>query len=109
MSIVSPTLIPREPVVPLVLPKAPHFGPTPLPKRDRFHGRFNTRRDLQREMDDLSDEENDLEDCVCHCLQARPSLDTFSLSLRTFLSGIVGLRGIFLSDAIPHSSKKRTM
>ncbi|KIM55041.1 hypothetical protein SCLCIDRAFT_317090 [Scleroderma citrinum Foug A] len=63
MSIVSPTLVPREPVTPLVLSKVSHFGPTPLVKRDRFHGRFSTRRDLQREMDDLSDEENDLEDC----------------------------------------------
>ncbi|KAG9318613.1 methylenetetrahydrofolate reductase-domain-containing protein [Chiua virens] len=43
MSIASPTLIPRPPNVPLVLPKAPH-----------------------READDLSDEENDLEDCNLH-------------------------------------------
>lgn len=64
MSIASPTLIPRHPVVPLVLPKPPHIGPTPLPKADRYQGRINHVRDLQREADDLSDEENDLEDCV---------------------------------------------
>ncbi|KAI6045565.1 hypothetical protein EDC04DRAFT_3053920 [Pisolithus marmoratus] len=62
MSIVSPTLIPRPPLIPLVLPKAPHFGPVPLPKRDRFYGRLSTRRDLEREMNDLSDEEGDLEE-----------------------------------------------
>ncbi|KAF9227754.1 hypothetical protein BS17DRAFT_774257 [Gyrodon lividus] len=66
MSIASPTLIPRPPVIPLVLPKPPHVGPTPLPKSDRFQGRINHRRDLQREADDLSDEENDLEDCNLH-------------------------------------------
>ncbi|KAF8559705.1 hypothetical protein OG21DRAFT_1492999 [Imleria badia] len=66
MSIASPTLIPRPPVVPLVLPKPPHIGPTPLPKVDRFQGRINHVRDLQREADDLSDEENDLEDCNLH-------------------------------------------
>ncbi|KAF9246389.1 hypothetical protein BU15DRAFT_85156 [Melanogaster broomeanus] len=49
MSITSPTLIPRPPVIPLVLPKPPHVGPTPLPKSDRFQGRINHRRDLQRE------------------------------------------------------------
>ncbi|KAH7889617.1 hypothetical protein F5I97DRAFT_1845752 [Phlebopus sp. FC_14] len=66
MSIPSPTLIPRPAVIPLVLPKAPHVGPTPLPKADRFQGRLNHRRELQREIDDLSDEENDLEDCNMH-------------------------------------------
>jgi hypothetical protein len=65
MSIASPTLIPRPPVVPLVLPRLPHIGPVPLPKSDRYQGRINHVRDLQREADDLSDEENDLEDCVC--------------------------------------------
>ncbi|KIK31065.1 hypothetical protein PISMIDRAFT_670007 [Pisolithus microcarpus 441] len=66
MSIISPTLIPRLPLIPLVLPKAPHFGPVPLPTRDRFYGRLTTRRDLEREMNDLSDEEGDLEESVCH-------------------------------------------
>ncbi|KAG6336320.1 hypothetical protein ID866_2769 [Astraeus odoratus] len=62
MSIVSPTLIPREPVIPLVLPKPPHFGPTPLPKDDRTHGRFSSRRDLQRDTSDLTDEEDEIEE-----------------------------------------------
>lgn len=106
MSIVSPTLVPREPVTPLVLSKVSHFGPTPLVKRDRFHGRFSTRRDLQREMDDLSDEENDLEDCVCPRLEivhATSLLDTFSLLLRTYMSGIVDFRGISLWDVMPQN------
>ncbi|KIJ69122.1 hypothetical protein HYDPIDRAFT_23979 [Hydnomerulius pinastri MD-312] len=66
MSIASPTLIPRPPIIPLVLPKAPHVGPTPLPKADRFQGRINHRRDWLREADDLSEEEDDLEDCNSH-------------------------------------------
>ncbi|KAG2135233.1 uncharacterized protein EDB93DRAFT_1339687 [Suillus bovinus] len=62
MPITSPTLVPRPPTIPLVLPRAPQVNPTPLPKLDRYPGRMDTRRDLQREIDDLSDEENELED-----------------------------------------------
>lgn len=77
MSIASPTLIPRPPVVPLVLPKPPHIGPTPLPGADQYQGRINHVRDLQREADDLSDEENDLEDCVRAIIT--PSMAFFTL------------------------------
>jgi hypothetical protein len=35
----------------------------PLPRK-RVYGHLNAFRDLQREMDDLSDEENELEDLV---------------------------------------------
>jgi len=50
-------------VFPLLLPTPPH--PYPLPLRTRLrNGRMNAFRDIQREMDDLSDEENELEDLV---------------------------------------------
>lgn len=61
MSGATPTLLPREPNFPLLLPKPPQPHPIPLPKR-RVYTHINAFRDLQREMDDLSDEENELED-----------------------------------------------
>ncbi|KAH7923483.1 hypothetical protein BV22DRAFT_1015373 [Leucogyrophana mollusca] len=66
MSILTPTLIPRPPLIPLVLPNPPQPNPAPLPKANRYPGRMNNRRDLQREMDDLSDEENELEETNMH-------------------------------------------
>ncbi|OAX44595.1 hypothetical protein K503DRAFT_795226 [Rhizopogon vinicolor AM-OR11-026] len=62
MPVTSPTLVPRPPVIPLVLPRAPQVNPTPLPKLDRYPGRMDLRRDFQREIEDLSDEETELED-----------------------------------------------
>ena len=64
MSVATPTVLPRPEEFPNLLPKPPQPHPTPLPKSGRSTGRLNTRRDLQREMDDLSDEENELEDIV---------------------------------------------
>lgn len=64
MSVATPTVLPRPEEFPHLLPKPPQPHPTPLPKSGRPGGRLNTRRDLQREMDDLSDEENELEDIV---------------------------------------------
>ena len=61
MSGATPTLLPRRYEFPLLLPKPPQPHPIPLPKK-RVYSHLNTFRDLQREMDDLSDEENELED-----------------------------------------------
>jgi len=61
MSGATPSLLPREPIFPLLLPKPPQPHPIPLSKK-RVYTHINTLRDLQREMDDLSDEENELED-----------------------------------------------
>ena len=65
MSLATPTLVPRPSVFPHLLPKASQPYPTPLPNR-RVYAHLNARRDLQREMDDLSDEENEVEDIVSH-------------------------------------------
>lgn len=64
MSVATPTVLPRPEEFPRLLPKTPQPHPMPLPKYKRFGGRLNLRRDLQREMDDLSDEEDELEDIV---------------------------------------------
>ncbi|KDR73533.1 hypothetical protein GALMADRAFT_251255 [Galerina marginata CBS 339.88] len=61
MSGATPTLLPREPHFPRLLPKPPQPHPVPLPIK-RVYGHLNAYRDIQREMDDLSDEENELED-----------------------------------------------
>jgi len=63
MSGATPTLLPSKPIFPLLLPKPPQPTPAPLPKR-RVYGHLNAYRDLLREMDDLSDEENEVDDEV---------------------------------------------
>jgi len=64
MSGATPTLIRREFKFPPLLARPPQPHPIPLPKRRYGGGNLNQVRDLQREMDDLSDEENELEDLV---------------------------------------------
>ncbi|KAF5331111.1 hypothetical protein D9619_005951 [Psilocybe cf. subviscida] len=59
MAAATPTLIPRESVFPRLLPRPPQPHPVPLTDR-RVYTRVNVFRDLQREMDDLSDEENEI-------------------------------------------------
>lgn len=46
------------------MPQPPKPHPVPLPKQGHDYGHFNAFRDLQRELDDLSDEENAIEDMV---------------------------------------------
>ena len=62
MSTVTPTLIPRQPAFPLLLPEVPKPHPTPLPpSSDERPGHFNDRRNLRNEYEDMSDEEDDIE------------------------------------------------
>lgn len=63
MSVATPTLLPRAPKFPHLLPKPPQPHPVPL-SHERVYGHLNAFRDLQKEMDDLSDEETELEDIV---------------------------------------------
>ncbi|KAF9269836.1 hypothetical protein L218DRAFT_993823 [Marasmius fiardii PR-910] len=63
MSVATPTVLPRPQVFPRLLPDPPHPHPVPLPAPGKGHyGNLKARRDLQREMNDLSDEEKELED-----------------------------------------------
>ncbi|KAA1469428.1 hypothetical protein DENSPDRAFT_835048 [Dentipellis sp. KUC8613] len=62
MSVATPTVIPRPPIFPRLLPKPPQPHPIPLDRSGRWAERVYPRRDLAQEMDDLSDEENELED-----------------------------------------------
>jgi hypothetical protein len=74
MSVYTPTLIPRPPLFPRLLPEPPQTHPLPLPPPppiDLFdgytpgvYGHLNHRRNLQREMDELSEEESELDDLV---------------------------------------------
>lgn len=64
MPVISATLL-RQPLhFPHLLPKQIPPHPIPVPRK-RVYAHMNAVRDLQREMDDLSDEENELEDIVC--------------------------------------------
>ncbi len=63
MSGATPTLIPSPFLFPPLLPNIPRPFTVPLPRR-RVYRHLNAFRDLGREMDDLSDEENELDDEV---------------------------------------------
>ncbi|KAH8117001.1 hypothetical protein DFH11DRAFT_1578591 [Phellopilus nigrolimitatus] len=60
MSTVTPTLIPRLPAMPLLLPAVPTPHPTPLPPRPRPGG-LHARRSLRAELEELSAEEEEVE------------------------------------------------
>lgn len=64
MSVASPTVLPRSPIFPRLLPLPPHPHPiSPAPSMQRRE-RFINYRDLWREMEELSDEENAVDDQV---------------------------------------------
>ncbi len=63
MSVATPTLLPRPARFPHLLPPAPRVLPQPL-KRRTSYGHLNATRNLQKELDDLSEEEVDLEEQV---------------------------------------------
>ncbi len=64
MSVATPTVLPRPPLFPTLMPRPQHPYPTPLAIPGRRVGKLILRRDLVQEMDDLSDEEAELEDTV---------------------------------------------
>ena len=64
MSVATPTVLPRPPLFPNLMPRPQQPYPTPLAVPGRRAGRLIARRDLVQEMDDLSDEEAELEDSV---------------------------------------------
>lgn len=61
MATVTPTLVHRQPIFPHLLPQPPQPYPTPLPKAGRRIERLNARRDLEKEMADLSAEEEEID------------------------------------------------
>lgn len=62
--VATPTVLPRPPLFPTLLPRQQQPYPTPLAIPGRRVGKLILRRDLVQEMDDLSDEEAELEDSV---------------------------------------------
>ncbi|ESK93345.1 hypothetical protein Moror_14499 [Moniliophthora roreri MCA 2997] len=63
MSVMTPTVLPRPQVFPRLLPHLPQPHVLPLPNSTKGnYGKMKERRDLQREMNELSDEEKELED-----------------------------------------------
>ena len=64
MSVAAPTILPRSPILPNLLPRPPEPHPLPLPRYGQTPRRFNEVRDLVREMEDLSSEEEELEEIV---------------------------------------------
>ncbi|KAF4576295.1 hypothetical protein AB1N83_003087 [Pleurotus pulmonarius] len=61
MSVGRPTVLPRDPIFPLLLPTPPQPHPVPYQKSTNLDNVIR-RRNLEKEMDELSDEENELED-----------------------------------------------
>jgi hypothetical protein len=64
MTVATPTVLPRPPLFPTLMPRPQQPYPTPLAIPGRRAGRLIQRRDLMQEMNDLSDEEAELEDSV---------------------------------------------
>lgn len=64
MSVASPTVLPRSPIFPRLLPLPPHPHPIPPAPSMQRRERFINYRDLLREMEELSDEENAVDDQV---------------------------------------------
>lgn len=62
MSGATPTLIPRVPNFPILLPRPPQPHIKPKARRVGPYTTINQTRDLQREMDELSEEETELEE-----------------------------------------------
>ncbi|KAK0483991.1 hypothetical protein IW261DRAFT_1417716 [Armillaria novae-zelandiae] len=63
MSVATPTVLPRDPRFPHLLPPVPRIRPMQLRNvgYEAIYGRMKDYRDLQRELDELSEEERELE------------------------------------------------
>jgi hypothetical protein len=69
MSVATPTLLPRRAPFPRLLPHPPQPYPTPLPKRGRLPpGRMSHRRDLDKDLADLSAEEEEFDKLARLCI-----------------------------------------
>ena len=65
MATITATLIPRRPGIPLFLPQVPAPHPTPIPPQAApAPGGLNTRRRLRAEIEELSEEEDQVESVV---------------------------------------------
>jgi len=62
MSVATPTVVSRTPLFPTLLPKPPQPHLLPVPMHSQRRARLNTIRDLSKEMEDLSEEEEQWED-----------------------------------------------
>ncbi|KAM5531747.1 hypothetical protein V8D89_014596 [Ganoderma adspersum] len=60
--VASPTVVPRSPVFPRLLPLPPHPHPIPPAPSFQRRERFINYRDIWREMEELSEEEDGVED-----------------------------------------------
>ncbi|KIY73165.1 hypothetical protein CYLTODRAFT_440001 [Cylindrobasidium torrendii FP15055 ss-10] len=56
MSVATPTVVPKPPYFPTLLPPVPRVAPQPLRKRSSY-GHLKAYRDIQKELDEMSEEE----------------------------------------------------
>jgi hypothetical protein len=94
--VATPTVLPRPPIFPTLMPRPQQPYPTPLAIPGRRVGKLIMRRDLVQEMDDLSDEEAELEDnvrqhrvllSVCSFTDGRCEADARDKEPRVWLPG----------------------
>lgn len=64
MSTSTPTLVPRRPIVPNLLPRVPQVFPCSTPHPSFAQSRLLSHRDILREMEDLSEEEAELDEII---------------------------------------------
>ncbi len=108
MSVGSPTVIPRSPLFPDLLPRPPEPHPLPLPRYGQPPRRFNQVRDLLREMDDLSSEEEELDEIVRYEFSLVRVISLICSS-RTQIYGTGGLLSWSPLVGSSRNKKRRTM
>ena len=70
--VASPTVVPRSPIFPRLLPLPPHPHPIPPAPSYQRRERFSNYRDIWREMDELSEEEQMIESQVRRAAYSAP-------------------------------------